>query len=104
MPGMNVSIGRFCVWRTQTYNYLSYGIRFGTFQVTRQGIWFPYCGDELLWSWPWARADGCGIVSVLWGAGFKNLAAFRRFEREANQYFARQALRDPTTITIGFTP
>jgi len=28
--------------------------------VDRAGIWFPYKGDEVLWTWPWRRDRGDG--------------------------------------------
>ena len=28
--------------------------------IDRGGIWFPYKGDEVLWTWPWTRRERKG--------------------------------------------
>jgi len=32
--------------------------------IDRGGIWFPYKGDEVLWTWPWRRKGLAPFVSV----------------------------------------
>lgn len=56
-------------------SYVSWGIGFGAWRLTREGIWFPRRGDEILWCWPWRRHDGNRWISLTYGAGFRTLVS-----------------------------
>lgn len=46
--------------------------------ISRYGIWFYYKGEEVLWVFPWRRADGYRFVSLEFQAGFHRLADIDR--------------------------
>jgi len=48
------------------------------FAICKDGIWFPYKGDVILYVFPWRR-DNCVFVSVLSEGGFTSLKEIDRF-------------------------
>jgi hypothetical protein len=43
------------------------------FSICKNGIWFDYKGDVVLYKWPWRRNDGNKFVSLLFEHEFKSL-------------------------------
>ena len=53
-------------------------------KVCRDGVWFLYRGDEVLYTWAWRRKSGYKFISLGCEGGFNRLKDIDRFWLEFN--------------------
>ena len=51
-------------------------------EITIDGIWFLYKGDEVLYTWPWRRKSGYKFISLCCEGGFNSLKEMNNFWTE----------------------